>query len=216
MIPFPLVLSSPSGGGKSTIARQLLQGRDDLGYSVSATTRSMRPKEVEGRDYFFISKAEFVQRRERGEFIEWASYAGEYYGTLKSEFERLFAEGKHPVLDIEIDGARQIIERYPDAVRVFVLPPSGAELLERLKGRNTEALEILKRRLNRAVDELEAAGEYDYVVVNEDIVTAVGHVAAIIDAESRKVKRQKDFRQSLETLRRDLLKAADGLRDMQG
>jgi guanylate kinase len=193
MMPFPLVLSSPSGGGKSTIAKQLLQARDDLGYSVSATTRRRRQNEIEGRDYFFISRPEFVARRERGEFVESASYAGEYYGTLKSEFDRLFREEKHPVLDIEIDGARQIIGLYPDAVRVFVLPPSGAELVERLRGRNTEPAEILKRRLDRAAVELEAAGEYDYVIVNDDIVSAVSHVAAIIDAETRKVKRQRDL-----------------------
>jgi guanylate kinase len=116
MTVFPLVLSSPSGGGKSTIARQLLQGRDDLGYSVSATTRKPRTGEVEGRDYFFLTRKDFVDRRERGEFVESATYAGEYYGTLNREFERLFGEGKHPVLDIEIDGARQIIEKYPDAL----------------------------------------------------------------------------------------------------
>ncbi len=211
MNPFPLVLSSPSGGGKSTIARQLLQGRDDLGYSVSATTRQPRVKEADGRDYFFLSRDEFIARRERGDFVESASYAGEYYGTLTSEFERLFADGKHPILDIEIDGARQIIQRYPDAVRVFVLPPSGAELVDRLRGRNTEPVEILRRRLDRAAVELEAAGEYDYVIINDDIVTAVGHVAAIIDAECHKVKRQADLRATVEGIRRDVMAVAERL-----
>jgi guanylate kinase len=211
MMPFPLVLSSPSGGGKSTIAKQLLQARDDLGYSVSATTRARRQNEIEGRDYFFISRAEFVARRERGEFVESASYAGEYYGTLKSEFDRLFREEKHPVLDIEIDGARQIIGLYPDAVRVFVLPPSGAELVERLRGRNTEPADVLKRRLDRAAIELEAAGEYDYVIVNDDIVSAVSHVAAIIDAETRKVKRQRDLKTMLDGIRREVRRASEKL-----
>ena len=211
MMPFPLVLSSPSGGGKSTIAKQLLQARDDLGYSVSATTRARRQNEIEGRDYFFISRPEFVARRERGEFVESASYAGEYYGTLKSEFDRLFREEKHPVLDIEIDGARQIIGLYPDAVRVFVLPPSGAELVERLRGRNTEPADVLKRRLDRAAIELEAAGEYDYVIVNDDIVSAVSHVAAIIDAETRKVKRQRDLKTMLDGIRREVRQASEKL-----
>jgi guanylate kinase len=108
MIPFPLVLSSPSGGGKSTIARQLLQAREDLGYSVSATTRSRRGNEVDGNDYFFLSREDFKQRTEAGEFVEWAQYGGDSYGTLKSELERLFREGKHAVLDIDIQGARQL------------------------------------------------------------------------------------------------------------
>jgi guanylate kinase len=211
MKPFPLVLSSPSGGGKSTIAQKLLDAREDLGYSVSATTRSPRKGEVEGRHYFFLSRAEFVARRGRNEFIESATYAGEYYGTLKSEFDRLFRDGKHPVLDIEIDGARQIITQYPDAVRVFVLPPSGAELVERLKGRNTEPSEILRRRLDRAATELAAAGEYDYVIVNDDIVAAVSHVAAIIDAESRKVKRQTNLRDMIDGIRQEVQAASEHL-----
>ena len=130
---------------------------------------------------------------------------------IKSEFDRLFRDGKHPVLDIEIDGARQIIGQYPDAVRVFVLPPSGNELVERLKGRNTEPVEILKRRLDRAEIELEAAGEYDYVIMNDDIVAAVRNVAAIIDAETRKVKRQRDLKAMLDGIRREVRQAAEQL-----
>src|SRR6185295_8797876 len=150
MTPFPLVLSSPSGGGKSTIARQLLEARDDLGYSVSATTRPRRGNEVEGGDYFFLGREDFKHRAEAGEFVEWAEYGGEYYGTLKSELERLFREGKNAVLDIDIQGARQLKQHYPETVSVFILPPSGAELVQRLKGRKTEAPDVVRRRLERA------------------------------------------------------------------
>lgn len=204
MTPFPLVLSSPSGGGKSTIARQLLQARDDLGYSVSATTRDRRGNEVEGSDYFFLFKPEFERRIAAGEFVEWATYGGELYGTLRSELERLFVEGRHPVLDIDIQGARQLRRHYPGTVCVFILPPSGAELVQRLRGRNTEPPDVVKSRLERAIVELDAAGEYDYIVINDDIVSAVEHVAAIIDAESRRVKRQPDLKRFLDVLRKEV------------
>lgn len=208
MIPFPLVLSSPSGGGKSTIARELLQGRHDLGYSVSATTRKKRPNEIDGSDYFFLSKAEFGKRRDQGEFVEWARYADQDYGTLKSELERLFREGKHAVLDIEIEGARQLKAQYPETVAIFVLPPSGAQLVERLRGRNTETTSVVRKRLQRAAVELEAALEYDYVVVNDSIQDAVGRVAAIIEAECRRVSRQADLPEVIEALRREVLAEA--------
>ncbi|MEO8201489.1 MAG: guanylate kinase [Gemmatimonadota bacterium] len=208
MIPFPLVLSSPSGGGKSTIARELLQGRHDLGYSVSATTRKRRPNEVDGNDYFFLSKEEFGKRREQAEFIEWATYADEHYGTLKSEMVRLFREGRHAVLDIEIEGARQLKAHYPDAVTIFVLPPSGIQLVERLRGRNTETVAVVRKRLERAAVELKAAMDYDYVVVNDSIQDAVGQVAAIIEAECRRVKRQDDLSAVVEALRTEVLAEA--------
>lgn len=204
MTPFPLVLSSPSGGGKSTIARQLLEARDNLGYSVSATTRERRGNEVDGSDYFFLGREDFKHRAEAGEFVEWAEYGGEYYGTLRSELERLYREGRNPVLDIDIQGARQLRQQYPETVSVFILPPSGAELVQRLKGRKTEPPDAVRRRLERAVVELDAAGEYDYIVVNDDIVSAVEHVAAILDAESRRVKRQPDLLRLLEQLRREV------------
>lgn len=193
MTPLLLVLSSPSGGGKTTIARKLLQGRDDLGYSVSATTRPMRPGEQDGRDYHFLSRAEFERRRAAEEFLEFAPYGGELYGTLKSEIDRILASGRHAVLDIEVEGARQIRRHRPDAVSVFVLPPSGAVLARRLRGRETEDPAGFQRRLERALAELAAVREYDYVVVNDDLVQALEQVASILDAETRRVDRQRDL-----------------------
>ncbi|HZN96464.1 MAG TPA: guanylate kinase, partial [Gemmatimonadales bacterium] len=173
MKPFLLVLSAPSGGGKTTIAKLLLQGRDDLGYSVSATTRTKRPDERDGVDYHFLSRDEFVRRRENAEFLEWATYGGELYGTLKSEIERIFAQGRHAVLDVEIEGARQIRQNFANSLLVFVLPPSAEALMQRLTGRRTEDPALVRDRFVRAAEELKAVGEYDYAILNEDLVVAV-------------------------------------------
>ena len=205
MTPFLLVLSSPSGGGKTTIARQLLLAREDLGYSVSATTRPRRNGEEDGVDYHFLTRDEFLRREAAGEFLESATYGGELYGTLRSEVDRLFAAGKTVVLDIEIKGAHQVRLQMPDAVEVFVLPPSASVLVGRLSGRATETAAALRERVARAADELKAVAEYDYVVVNEDLFAAVAQVAAILDAESRRVSRQDDLPAQIERLRRDVI-----------
>jgi guanylate kinase len=205
--PFLLVLSAPSGGGKSSIARNLLQGRDDLGYSVSATTRPIREGERDGVDYHFLTRDEFLRRREAGEFLESATYGGHLYGTLRSEIDQIFAAGRHAVLDIEIEGARQIRASFPNSLHLFVLPPSAEVLIGRLKGRNTEPAEAVRERIARAVEELDAVAEYDYVVVNQDLVIAVAQVAAILDAEARRVSRQNDLQQVIARLRRDVAAA---------
>ena len=207
MKPFLLVLSAPSGGGKSSIARNLLQGRDDLGYSVSATTRPMREGEREGVDYHFLSRDEFIRRRDAGEYLEWATYGGHLYGTLRSEIERIFARGRHAVLDIEIEGARQIRGNFPNSLHVFVLPPSAEVLVGRLTGRQTEPVEVIRERISRAADELTAVADYDYALVNEDLVIAVAQVAAILDAEARRVSRQDTLPAFIEKLRRDVTTA---------
>jgi len=206
--PFLLVLSSPSGGGKTSITKQLLQARDDLGYSVSATTRPMRPGERDGFDYHFISHDAFVRRRDADEFLEWASYAGELYGTLKSEIERILSKGRNAVLDIEIEGARQIRARFPNSLHLFVLPPSAEVLLGRLIGRDTEPASVIQERIGRAADELAAVSEYDFAIVNENLVVAVAQVAAILDAEARRVSRQDELPRFIERLRRDVMTAA--------
>ncbi|HEX5962336.1 MAG TPA: guanylate kinase [Gemmatimonadales bacterium] len=205
-----LVLSAPSGGGKTTIAKKLLQVRNDLGYSVSATTRATRNGELEGVDYHFLTREEFDRRRKNGEFLEWAEYGSQLYGTLKGEIDAIFARGCHAVLDIEIEGARQIRKNFSNSLEVFVLPPSAEVLVERLTRRNTENPELVRKRLIRASDELAAVAEYDYAVVNEDLDTVVEQVSAILDgrAEDRLVSRQRDLPAKIERLRRDVVQAA--------
>jgi guanylate kinase len=202
-----LVLSSPSGGGKTSIARQLLADRSDVGYSVSATTRPPRPGEQDGRDYHFLTRVEFERRVGAGDFLEHAAYGGNLYGTLREEIERIFAGGKHAVLDIEVEGARQIRRTLPDAVQIFVLPPSGSELVRRLEGRQTEDRAAVRRRLDHAEEELAAVGEYDYAIVNDDLRKAVAQVAAIVDAETRRVARQDGLSELVTGLRREIRRA---------
>ncbi len=198
------MLSSPSGGGKSTIARHLLEAREDVTYSVSATTRAMRPGEEDGRHYHFLGREEFERRVQAGDFVEWAEYEGNLYGTLHAEIERGLASGRHVVLDIEVAGSRQVRERFPEAVQVFVLPPSAAVLAQRLRGRNTEDYATVARRLAIAAEELGAARDYEYIVVNDDVVDAVSQVAAILDVEARRVCRLTNLESVIDNLRRDL------------
>ena len=129
MNPFPLILSAPSGGGKTTITRLLLERRPDVGYSISCTTRAPRGNEVDGKDYFFLSTSDFVARRERGEFAESAEVHGNWYGTLRSEVERVLGEYRHVVMDIDVQGARQFRAVYPESVLVFLIPPSAKALM---------------------------------------------------------------------------------------
>jgi guanylate kinase len=202
--PFLLILSSPSGAGKTTIARALLAARDDLGFSVSATTRTPRPGEQDGVDYHFLAREEFERQRQAGAFLEWAEYGGQLYGTLLAEVERVQAEGRHVILDIEVQGALQIRQRRSDVVSIFILPPSAEELVARLGGRGTDRPADLERRLRRAMAELDEALRYDYLVVNDDRTQAVAEVAAIVDAESRRASRQVTLVDTVHTLRRDL------------
>jgi guanylate kinase len=204
MTPFLLILSSPSGAGKTTITKALLAARDDLGFSVSATTRAPRPGEQDGVDYHFLSREEFERRRAVGAFLEWAEYGGHLYGTLASEVNQTQAQGRHVILDIEVQGARQVRERRSDVVSIFILPPSVDELMNRLGGRGTDQPKDLRERLLRAVDELDEAQHYDYLVVNDDRTQAVAEVAAIIDAESRRTNRQRPLLETVQELRREL------------
>lgn len=210
-MPFPLVLSAPSGGGKTTIARALLAAREDLGYSISATTRHRRPEEKDGKDYFFLSREEFRRRVKAGGFVEWAEYGGQLYGTLKSQLEAVLASGRHAVLDIEIQGARAVRKLYPEAVLVFIVPPSADELLKRLGGTEGTRGGTLQRRLRRAIEELSEALEYDYVVVNAERTEAVAEVAAILDAESRRPRRNPELESDLAELGHEIRALVDSL-----
>jgi guanylate kinase len=192
--PFPIILSAPSGGGKTTIAKTLLGRRQDLGYSVSCTTRAPRAAEVAGRDYYFISRAEFIAKREEGTFAESAVVHGNLYGTLRSEVERVLATGRHVVMDIDVQGAVQFMRAFPHSVTIFILPPSAEVLLERLRARQTESPAQLAARLQSALQELQQVAEYEYIVVNDDLERAVSSVESIIDAETVSRERVKNLR----------------------
>ena len=186
MMRFPVVLSAPSGVGKTTIARELMKRRGDVGYSVSCTTRHPRATESTGVDYHFLSDAEFISRVNQSEFAEWAVVHGKRYGTLRSEVQGVLDAGRHVLMDIDVQGARQFSASFPASVLVFVLPPSVAALVDRLRARNTETDAQLAERLRNAHAELQDVGRYHYVVVNDNLDLAVDTVSAIIDAESAK------------------------------
>jgi guanylate kinase len=183
MTAFPIILSAPSGGGKTTIARALLARRPDIGYSVSCTTRSPRPGEIQGKDYYFLSRTEFLAKRERGEFAESAEVHGNLYGTLRSEVQRVLESGKHVLMDIDVQGAAQFTRVFPQSVTIFVLPPSAEVLVERLRMRQTESAQQLADRLISALQELQTVDEYEYVVVNDNLEQAIQRVSSIVDAE---------------------------------
>ena len=188
---FLVVISGPSGAGKSSFVKELLRRYPtEMAYSVSATTRERRAHEVEGRDYFYISREEFQRRVLAGEFVEWAEVHGELYGTLRRETERILRSGQNVLLDIDVQGGRSVRRIYPDGVFIFVLPPSLQHLEERLRARGTDSEERIRLRLENAKREIELQREYDYAIVNEDLEDATRKVAAIIEAEACRTSRQ--------------------------
>lgn len=189
MIAFPVILSSPSGGGKTTIAHKLLALRKDLGYSVSCTTRPPREGEVNGRDYHFLAVEKFKRGQDAGEFAESAEVHGHLYGTLRAEVARVLSSGRHVIMDIDVQGAQQFAAAFPESVLIFILPPSADALIERLTARGTEDAKSLIRRFRSAKEELKSIDLYEYVVVNDRIDSAVAAISSIIDAEALKRSR---------------------------
>lgn len=176
-----IVISAPSGSGKTTIAKEIMRLNPSLGFSVSATTRQKRAGETDGKDYFFLSEEEFKRRINAGEFVEWEEvYPGKLYGTLKSEVERLLAAGQDLLFDVDVKGGLSIHKQYPEACLIFIRPPSFEKLEERLAGRKTESDETISRRLERAPLELELGKQYEYQVVNDVLQTAIDDVQKIV------------------------------------
>ena len=187
-----LVVSGPSGAGKGTICKALLNKNDQIKLSVSATTRKPRNGEVHGVNYFFIEKEEFTKMIENGEFLEYAQIYDNFYGTPKAAITECLEKGQDVILEIEMQGARQIKEVYPEGVFIFVLPPSLEELKSRIVGRGTETQEEIEKRFSCAFEEINQIVNYDYFIVNEDIEKSVSDVEAIICAEKNKVTRYKN------------------------
>ncbi len=178
-----IVISGPSGAGKSTVIAALMRRRDDIRFSVSATTRPPRPGEVDGKDYFFKTREQFARMIAEDAFLEHAEYVGNCYGTPAEAVQRQLDEGYHVLLDIEVQGAAQVLAKRPDAVSVFLAPPSMAELERRLRGRGTDAEEKIAGRLETARAECARARDYTYIVVNDDAEKAAGELDAIITAQ---------------------------------
>jgi guanylate kinase len=185
-----LVLSSPSGAGKTTLARRLLEIDGDIQISVSVTTRPPRPGEVEGIDYFFVDRPEFARMHEAGELLEWAHVFDNFYGTPRRPVEQALAAGRDVLFDIDWQGCQQLEEKLPqDLVRVFVLPPSGRELEQRLRARAQDPPEVVTRRMAEAAAEISHWAEYDYVLVNADLEVSVAGLKSILTAERLKRER---------------------------
>ena len=196
-----IVVSGFAGAGKGTIMNKLISEYPDYALSVSATSRSPRPGEQEGVNYFFKTREEFEDMIGKDEFLEYAEYVGNYYGTPRAFVDRKLNEGKNVLLEIEIQGAMQIKEKYPEALLVFVMPPSARELKDRLTKRGTETEDVIEKRMKRAVSESEGIENYDYIVINEDVDKCTALLHNIIQSAACTPSRRKDF---IEKIRTDL------------
>ncbi|MGE3829750.1 MAG: guanylate kinase [Parvibaculaceae bacterium] len=199
------VLSSPSGAGKTSLSRALLAADPQIRMSVSVTTRAPRPGELDGKDYFFISKERFAEMRDRGELLEWARVFGNLYGTPRRPVEDAIAKGRDVMFDIDWQGTQQLAQAMEDdLVRVFILPPSAEELRERLIKRAQDSAAVVAKRMAEATREISHWAEYDYVVVNDDLETATKKVMAILASERLKRRRQTGLTEFVRALMKDL------------
>ncbi|MDD6339047.1 MAG: guanylate kinase [Butyrivibrio sp.] len=198
-----IVVSGFSGAGKGTVMKEIMNKYDNYALSVSATTRSPRPGEVEGISYFFKTDDEFRQMIEKNELIEYAGYVGHYYGTPKHFVEKNLDEGKDVFLEIEIQGALKVKEKYPDAVLMFITPPDAKTLRERLVNRGTESMDVIEKRLARAAEEANGVEAYDYIVINDNLQECVEMVDRIVKCEHNRTSERMSI---INSIRNDLSK----------
>lgn len=201
-----IVVSGFSGAGKGTLMNKLVQSYDNYALSISMTTRNPRYGEVAGKDYFFISKEEFEGNIANDELIEYAGYVGNYYGTPKTYVEQKLEEGMDVILEIEIQGALKVKEKFPEALLLFVMPPSVKELKRRLIERGSETIEVIQKRLLRAVEEAQGIDNYEYIIINDDLEQCISDMHHIIQSSKYKADRNKEFIDNIRNELNDLSK----------
>lgn len=201
-----IVVSGFAGSGKGTLMKEIMEQYDNYALSISATTRQPRGAEVDGREYFFKTKEEFEKMIAQGDLIEYANYVGNYYGTPKTYVEEQLASGKDVILEIEIQGALKVKEKFPETLLLFVTPPNVTILKERLVGRGTETMDVVEQRMRRASEEAEGIMSYDYILVNDDLQTCVEQMHHIIQSEHYKTTRNKAFISQIEKELKENLK----------
>ncbi len=189
-----VIISGPSGSGKGTVVKELVQ-KEDFALSISATTRTPRTGEIDGTHYYFYDKETFENMKKQNELLEWAEFCDNYYGTPRKYVEQQMLEGKNVILEIEVQGALQIKKLYSDCILVFLVPPDVKELKKRLIQRGTEDKQTIDRRMNRAIEEMEFVPQYDYIVINDTIAKAAEAICAIVKAESMKSSRNINIKE---------------------
>ena len=208
-----IVISGFSGAGKGTLMKKLIENYDQYALSISMTTRAPREGEVHGREYFFATREQFEDKIKEGGFIEHAQYCGNYYGTPKDYVEKQLEEGKDVILEIEIQGAMKVKEQFPDAVLLFVMPPSGEVLHQRLVGRGTETEDVILERLQRAEEEAVGIEEYDYIIVNDDLDICMKELHELLDKTHEEIQTQyhpKNYKELIENIRVELKSLVKG------